>query len=672
MKSIALITLSLIFQISAYAQVLEDYIMLDANAIDQMLETRPDACPIDARTAEWVNPDQMSPERAMSGKFSIVHFAAFDNVQSAHNIEVLTSIQKDFPKVRIFLVNRPRGQYPSTQNEIADELSLLGAPFPVLRDSTGKWSECMGIAMGPTTLFLSPKGKIMQQKDGLLYYKQLKGAMDNVIPKLEAIKPMDPMPFLGRVPNHNQKLPILRYPANIEINPIENFLYVSDFIGNRVIGITPFGDMITSIGTGQPGFLDGNLSSAQFNGPQGMAFDKETNVLYIADSKNHRIRKADLNTEEVTTFLGSGRIGTPGQRKVSGTGGHINHPTDLLLDGNKLYIAMGGTSEIWVCDVRTAVAERYAGTGVYGHKDGKLLEAELGQPMGLALDISGALFFSDAASSSIRSIDKGVVTTVAGGGMESRGYKDGKNEEILFQSPRSMTSVNGDLYIADSYNHCIRKLEPFKKRSETVVGSGSGGYLNGNGSDAMLYKPSDVKHLSDALYIADSGNGLIRKYDLVTKNMSTISLANHGLLGQGYLEMITDIRDGDTVRVGNGYNEIAIEIDLGEQYELDYGGHSSVGLTAREDSIQLVAPGFDNGIVHIGFHAEDVQDLSNFTLDFNLFFKSKEQGERQYYRAVSFMYFVVKDEKSGNSHRLVTTFDPDADPWLVDETGEMD
>jgi DNA-binding beta-propeller fold protein YncE len=430
--------------------------------------------------------------------------------------------------------------------------------------------------------------------------------------------------------------------------------------------------MILGFGSGLAGYADGNLNSAQFDGPRGMAYDKENNVLYIADSRNNRIRKADLNSGEVTTFLGSGKYGQPGQTKVSGLGGNLNHPTDLLLDGNTLYIAMGGTSEIWKCDVRTAVAERFAGTGVYGHKDGKRLEAELGQPMGMAMDISGALFFTDAASSSIRSIDEGVVTTVSGGDLNQYGFKDGKGEEILFDNPTGLTSVDGVLYIADAYNHRIRKLEPFKQRSETTAGSNKAGYANGTGSSALLHKPQDLKHLSGALYITDSGNGLIRKYDLTTKTMSTISLSNHGLLGQGHLEMITDIRDGDTIRIGNGYNDIAVQIDLGEQYEIDYGGYSSASLISREDSIQLVAPGFESGTVHIGFRAEDVSEISDFAIDFNIFFKETAASERQFYRAVSYMYMVVKDPEAGTVHKLVTTFDPDADPWLIDESGEME
>lgn len=668
MKNVSFLLLSVLSTLCAQSQVLENYMMSSPDELRAQLEKLPEMCTLESD--QWANAEFMRPVSRMKNKFTIIHFAVFSDIESIQTMEALARIQVRFPQVNIFLVNAPDFGYPSTEDDIGQELKTLRLPFPVMMQPAGKKENCAGIDKGPATLFVSPDGKLMQQKKGVLYYEQLESAMEGVLKTLNEIRPMDRMPFLGQSPQKNEKFPILRFPSNIEINRRENYLYVSDLMGHRIIGVTPSGDMVLNIGSGQPGFADGSIVMAQFNGPRGMAFDPIENVLYVADSRNHRIRKVDLTTEEVTTLLGNGSPAKSGQHKVVGTSAPINYPTDLVLNQHKLYIAMAGTSEIWICDVRTGVAEKVAGSGDSGYQDGNAMEAKIGQPMGLALDKSGALFFTDAKSSSIRALDQGKITTIAGQGPDKFGYGDGKSDDILFRYPSGLCLVDGALFIADMYNHSIRKLAPFRQRSETIIGSANAGYRNGPSGATQFARPSDVKELNGILYIADAGNGLIRTYNMGTKESGVITIFNYKELAQGFSEGSMDVRDADTLRIGKGVINVTIEINLGDNYNFDATGYTNISLVSREDSIQLVSPGFESGKAYIAFHSDDIRPETNFAIDYNLYFSNAEAPELQYFRAVTFQYFVMKTENGSLNHRIITYFDPDAEP-LMDDEGEM-
>jgi len=655
MKKINLSVLLLFLSFGAQAQILQDYVSIKSNDLKNLLDKQLTMCPIEGQN--WVNKDRMRPAANMKDKLTIVHFAQFGDIVSTQNMEVLTKIQTVFPDVRILLVHQAESGYPKTSADLLQELTTYQIPFPLLIDDKNALSTCLQSDQG--TWFISPNGKIMQKKDGLLYFAQLEAALQKVLTNLNALKPTNKEPFLGNSPHKRAKIPLLQYPTNIAVNEKENFLYISDYLGNRVMAITPLGDLVLSIGDGTPGFQDGILAMTQLNGPRGVAYDGMNNLLYIADAKNHRIRKVDLTTNEVTTLLGSGNAGKPGQKKVLGTGGPINYPASLVLDKNKLYIVMAGTSEIWVCDVRTAVAERIAGSGERGISDGPALEAKLDQPMGLVLDKSGALFFTEGAKSLLRKLDKGQLTTVAGN-KETAGYADGNANEIRLNHPGGMCLVDQDIYLADTYSHTIRKIAPFGVRSETKAGSATHGYLNGPGGISLFHSPHDVAHLNGVLYIADTGNNLIRKFDVQSGMTSSIHLVNYGILAQGYQPPILEIRDGDSIRIGVGNNAIEISLDLGDKYVVDPTGYSNISLVSREDSIKLIAPGFQNGKMQIEIRSEDMtSESTDLAIDFHLYFQNKEAKELQFYRNISFIYPIIKDPKGQTSHTITTKFDPD-------------
>ena len=127
---------------------------------------------------------------------------------------------------------------------------------------------------------------------------------------------------------------------------------------------------------GVPG---GSFAEVEFNHPQGMALDGET--LYICDTENHLIRKADLKARTVETLVGTGQQAR--SFNVEGVGANValNSPWDAVIHNGMLYVAMAGPHQLWVVNPKTRAAKPYAGSGRENHVDGPLRDAALAQPL---------------------------------------------------------------------------------------------------------------------------------------------------------------------------------------------------------------------------------------------------------------------------------------------------
>jgi sugar lactone lactonase YvrE len=208
--------------------------------------------------------------------------------------------------------------------------------------------------------------------------------------------------------------------------------------------------IVTGAGAGDK---EGMASVARFRAPKAIVFDMKGN-LYISDSGNHKIKKLDT-LGKVTTVAGSG---TKGDNDGFAWNAEFHFPVGLALDkAGNLFIADSGNHLIRKLDLKGNVTT-VAGTGSKGAADGQALQASFSEPNALAFDKAGNLYISDTGNHVIRKLDtSGNVTTVAGSG--SVGFLDDSALKAKFNEPRGLAfDKNGDLYIADSSNHRIRKL----------------------------------------------------------------------------------------------------------------------------------------------------------------------------------------------------------------------
>jgi sugar lactone lactonase YvrE len=186
--------------------------------------------------------------------------------------------------------------------------------------------------------------------------------------------------------------------------------------------------------------------------------------------------------------------------------------------------------QIWRLDLTTAYAEPFAGSGREDHVDANHADAALGQPSGLSGD-GRQLYVADTEVNAIRSVSfdpDGATQTLAGGGLFTFGDRDASGREARLQHPLGVAYADGVVYIADTYNHKIKRLDPASGRLQTIAGTGQAGWGDGPAAQAQFYEPGGLSVAAGRVYIADTNNHRVRVVDLAAGRVSTLPLRGAG------------------------------------------------------------------------------------------------------------------------------------------------
>ncbi|XP_055280272.1 NHL repeat-containing protein 2 [Moschus berezovskii] len=339
----------------------------------------------------------------------------------------------------------------------------------------------------------------------------------------------------------------------LTVDHVSNRLVIADTGHHRILVIWKNGQIQYSIGGPSPGRKDGIFSESSFNSPQGVAI--MNNIIYVADTENHLIRKIDLEAEMVSTVAGIGIQGTDKEGGAQGDEQPISSPWDVVFgrsgsevqSDNILWIAMAGTHQIWALlldcgrlpkknELKKGTCLRFAGSGneenrnnAYPHKAG------FAQPSGLSLaseDPWSCLFVADSESSTVRtvSLKDGAVKHLVGGERDPMnlfafGDVDGVGINARLQHPLGVTwdKKRNLLYVADSYNHKIKVVDPKTKNCTTLAGTGNASNIIGSSfTESTFNEPGGlcIGENGQLLYVADTNNHQIKVLDLETKTVS--------------------------------------------------------------------------------------------------------------------------------------------------------
>ena len=289
-------------------------------------------------------------------------------------------------------------------------------------------------------------------------------------------------------------------------------VYIGDEGNNVIRRIAPDGTVITLAGNGTAGFVDNaDPTLAQFDSPDGLAVDAAGNV-YVADYNNNRIRKIDGTTGAVTTLAGAGGSGY--LDNANPLTAQFANPTDVAVDAaGNVYVADFGNSRIRKIDGTTGEVTTVAGDGTLGFQDNvDPLLAKFNGIFGITVDASGNLYVADTYNNRIRKIDgtTGEVTTFAGDG--TQGSVNGSGATAQFNSPIGITiDASGNLFVSDYDGAQIRKINSSAVVS-TVAGVGTSDYLDGAPAAAKFYQPSGIAvDANGFVYVAEYFNNTIRK-----------------------------------------------------------------------------------------------------------------------------------------------------------------
>ncbi len=261
---------------------------------------------------------------------------------------------------------------------------------------------------------------------------------------------------------------------------------------------------------GIPGTTNNTGGNARFNGPSAIALDS-AGVRYVVDTNNHTIRKIEAGGG-VNTFAGG--AGVSGATDATGGNARFNLPAGIAVDSAKnVYVADTGNHTIRKI-TSAGVVTTFAGSpGLTGSTNATGSAARFNAPTGLAVDASGNVFVCDAGNHTIRKITSaGVVTTVAGSpGVP--GTTNANGGSARFNSPNGITlDTTGNLYVADSGNHAIRKIANNGDVSTFAGLTGTSGSIDATGTSARFNTPKAIAiDTAGTFHVADSGNHTIRK-----------------------------------------------------------------------------------------------------------------------------------------------------------------
>jgi sugar lactone lactonase YvrE len=283
--------------------------------------------------------------------------------------------------------------------------------------------------------------------------------------------------------------------------------YIAD-TGNSVVRVVSPGAVVaTFAGTASSGNVDGTATNARFHSPRGAALDAAGNV-YIADAGNHTIRRVTLSGV-ATTFAGSG---APGSLDGKGTEAQFNAPQSVAADAaGNVYVADTGNHVLRVISPDGLVTTLAGSAGFKGSLDGTGNDARFSQPRGVALDAAGNIYVSDAGNFTVRKVTPaGVVSTLAGSAGVS-GSADGTGAAARLGGPGALTwESSGNLLLVDA--NAIRRVSPGGVVSTVAGRPGGPGALDGAISLASFSAPQGLAvDAAGTIFVADTFNHTIRK-----------------------------------------------------------------------------------------------------------------------------------------------------------------
>ena len=296
-------------------------------------------------------------------------------------------------------------------------------------------------------------------------------------------------------------------PMGIVVDAAGN-IFLSDSSNNRLRRVDGVTGIITTVaGNGTPGFAGdgGAATQAEISAPSGIVLDGAGN-LFFTDTGNHCVRRVDAFTGIITTVAGTAGVQGFGGDGGAATAAKLSLPEGLTFDAaGNLYIADTGNNAVREVDALTAKIRTIAGTGTgsYNGDNRVATTATLNSPWSVIVAQDNSIYIADLSNARVRKIDvAGVITTVTGNGSKGASGDGGPATAAQVDAPAALAlDPAGNLYIADSGNNRVRRINATTGFMETITGTGSAAFTGdaGPANIATIYGPY-------ALYFDNGGN----------------------------------------------------------------------------------------------------------------------------------------------------------------------
>lgn len=543
----------------------------------------------------WLNTDKPLSLAALKGKIVLLDFWTYGCINCIHIIPDLKKLEAKYPNNLVVIgVHSAKFDNEKDTENIRKIILRYGIEHPVVNDADFKIWQSYAVNAWPTQVLIDPNGYIIRQLSGEGNFAEIDEVITQIIAEFRQKGSLNEMPLALTLEKAKVGNLPLAFPGKVLADEKSNRLFISDSNHNRIVVTDLDGKLLETIGSGAAALTDGDYAKAAFNRPQGLALDSE--MLYVADTENHAVRKINLTNKTVETISGDGKQAAWRSAGGAAKSSRLSSPWDLAKVNDALYIAMAGTHQIWQLDLAKQTVAPFAGTGAEARVDAAVDESAFAQPSGIVSDGKN-LYIADSESNIIReiSLQKNTVETLAGGDLFDFGDKDGEGDDVRLQHPLGVTLYDGKVLIADTYNHKIKQLDTTNRDVKTFIGSGKGGQADG--AKAQFYEPGGLSVAGGKLYVADTNNQAIRVVDLKTKQVSTLKI--EGLKPPA--EVIAQTASGapnlkelkvETRNVAaNSQNTLTFDIALPAGYHLNQDAPNRYEITpASGGNIKIVSP----------------------------------------------------------------------------------
>ena len=559
---------------------------------------------------DWLNTAAPIRLADLEGKVVLLDFWTYGCINCIHIIPDLQRLESEYPDELVVIgVHSAKFTNESATENIRQVVLRYGIEHPVVNDPDFEvWSDYQ-VGAWPTVFLIDPTGNILGAHSGENVYEVVEPFIATMIRDFDERGEIDRTPLELDLESEGLARTLLSFPGKVLAAPDLDRLFVADTGNHRIVELVPESGEVTGVyGSGRRGFVDGAASSAQFNSPQGMALSPAGDILYVADTNNHALRAVDLGTGSVTTVVGTGKQAAayppaPGIAPDV----ELSSPWDVAVDDGLVYIAMAGSHQIWSFDPVTGAAGPLVGTGGESTKNGPARESELAQPSGLVIGDDGRLYFADSESSSIRFTNLAspdlITATLAGSDQTlfDFGDEDGVGTEARLQHPLGIDwePANATVVFADTYNSKIKRVDPATGVVTTLFGGAQGW---ADGSEPQFSEPGGVSATSDILYVADTNNHVIRRVEWSTGVASTIVIKGIERFApapedEAFAGTIVEL---DPVATGAGPGSFVLEIGLPPEHKVNELAPSSVQWRV-EGSAVVMSDGADRSLTGVSF-----------------------------------------------------------------------
>lgn len=440
----------------------------------------------------------------------------------------MRELEARFPE-HLVVVGVHSAKYPAEREDahLAAAVQRLELDHPVVNDAEFAVWQAYAVRAWPTLMFVDPEGKVIGKSEGEVTADMLAPLIEKMIEEFGADGLLTGAPVHGTQPEPPKTT--LAFPGDVAVGETGN-LYIADTNHHRIVEAQPDGLILRTFGNGLAGFADGAADVAMFRAPQGLACDGQT--LIVSDTGNHSIRRVDLTSGAVETIAGIGELPASYMSGGDALETGLRSPWGVTISAGVLYIAMAGSHQLWAHRLGDDQIRRMVGTGHEDLRDGTLTASWLAQPSGIAVAPDGAsLLFTDSETSAVRRADipgyrDGMVRTLVGEGLFDFGDIDGPRATARLQHPLGVAvdPETGVVYVADTYNNKIKRIDPATDDCVTWLGDGSAGLQDGSGTAARFFEPAGLSIVDGTLYIADTNNHAIRRARLDDGQVETVDI----------------------------------------------------------------------------------------------------------------------------------------------------